>query len=397
MTDPTLLKKRSIHQFKYTMQLMRLTRLMGPSPNHIIHVDKDLTKVAGQTVQFSGGYPLNGAGQGDDGNTSLNAEAMNRRNMTLTVHENSNAVKSAGPMSLQRKEEFYKVAGFRARADEDLSLWRAERIENDIVTALSGGYNENASSGDVQTINEVAPSSNRIYHGGQSIGASAALGTSYATDALLTAGTRTNNLFGRLVIDHVVMLAKTATPRFRPGIYQQQNAGKEGSVSFGNQGPLIGMLYILLVSPQQMTHMRQDSQYADMVAAAANRGNLHPMLAGGNLLYNGVNIVEYDRIMTRTGAGGTTLAEGFTLNAARTATSDACVSGRSVARAILLGAQAGCFGWAFYPQLTENVEDTNKPVIKNTAIYGVKTTQMNQPGTETAMSEEGRYAIDTEY
>jgi hypothetical protein len=396
-----VLTKRSAKEFEYTMQLMRLTQLMGPSPDNVIHVNTDLTKQAGESVLFIGGNPLSAAGVGDDGTAAAAAESMGKRNMTVTVHENSHCVKSAGPMSLQRVEAYYKVEKFRKEADHDLAVWRAERLENDMISGLAGCYNENASSAVVQTINEVEPSSTRIYRGGQSVGSSAAMGNngaSYGTTAALTGGTQASNLFGRLVVEHVSMLAKEATPRFRPARFDQIPPGQEQSTSFPVQGQLLGNYYILLVATRCMKNLRGDSQWADMVANAAARGNLHPLLTGGNFLWEGVLGVEYDRCPTRTGlVTQSTLAEGFLLNAGRSATTDPAVNGRSVARNILLGAQAGCFAWAWWPQFTEDVEDTNKPVIKNSAIYGFSTTRLNAPGTSTPGAEEARLVVECEY
>ena len=107
-------------------------------------------------------------------------------------------------------------------------------------------------------------------------------------------------------------------------------------------------------------------------------------------------VFEYDRIPTRTGAGGTTLAEGFLLNAGRTATTDPAASGRTVARALFLGAQAMAFGWAMKPSWSEDVVDNDRPKIKVNMLYGTKGSIFNAHGTETPGSDESRFVLDTE-
>jgi hypothetical protein len=105
---------------------------------------------------------------------------------------------------------------------------------------------------------------------------------------------------------------------------------------------------------------------------------------------------EYDRVPTRTGAGGSGIGEGFTLNEARTATTDAAVSGRTACRAVLLGADAISFAWAMRPGWFEHVHDVNKPVIKTQMMYGVKVNNFNAHGTTTAQQDEARLIIETE-
>lgn len=401
-SDPLTITRWSDDTFEFALQNMRLTMLMGATPADVIHVNKELTKQAGETLIFRSGFPLSGAGQGDDGDTTGKEEALGRRNMSLTIHERCHSVVAAGSISLKRTAAVYGPDGFRREARHDLGIWNSEIMENDLVTCLAGLYNENSSSAAIETINEIYPSSNRIWYGGQSVGATPALGNSgveFGTDLLLTGGTQSENLFGTLVIGKVRALALSAIPRFRPARYRQVSAQAEKDIRFPVQGPVIADLFIILAHPYQIQSMKSEIGtvgWAQLTAACAARSNLHPIFTGGNALWQGCLIVEYDRIPMRTGAGGTSQAEGFLLNAGRTATEDRLVSGRSVCRAMLLGAQAGCFGWAMTPQWSEMMVDCNKPKIKIDMIYGVKTTRFNLPGTTTPMSEESRYCIDTE-
>jgi len=385
--------------FQYALENMRMTALMGKSKGSVINVDRDLTTRPGGTIVFQSRNPLSGAGQGDNGDTTGNEESLQFRNMNVAVHERMHSTLAGSKINLQLTNT-YKAEGFRQTSKEALGEWLTEVLENDLVTCACGLYNENSSSADIETINESYPESDRIYYGGQSVGASPALdnsGVTHDDDAALTADTSANNRFGTLVISHIKTKAVTSSPRFRPAVFRQET-GDDIRVNV-QQGRTIGRFLVVLASPFQINDMRQEigtGGWNDIVKAAAARGNLHPVFTAGNALWNGCIIVEYDRTPYRTGAGGTTLAEGFLLNAGRTATTDACANGRSVARALMLGAQAMAFGWAQEPEWGEDMYDVNRPKIKTDMLYGVKKFKFNAHVTSTPGSEEAIYAIDTE-
>ena len=402
-TDPRAQKVWAPDMFEYALQNVRLSMLMGKSQDSIIHLNTDLTRGPGGDVVFKIKNPLSGAGKGDDGNTTGAEEAMTTGNFSVRVHQRSHSVRSAGAMS-QQLTDIYKTDGFRRDGRDRLGSWVAESIENDLSACSAGLYNENSSGAAIETINESYPETDRILYLGQSITTTPALGNAgvnYGTDALLTAGTRTNNFFGTLVIDKVRALALEATPRFKPGIFTQPSASAEKDVRFAAQGKMLGKYFAVLVHPQQKATMRAEvgtNGWANMSALALARGSDHPIFSGGNIYWNGCIVVEYDRIHKRTGAGGYTLAEGFLLNAGRTAVeaANAVATGRIVCRAIFMGAQAMCFGWAMYPSWSEDYVDNDIPKIKTNMIYGLANTKFNSHGTTSAQSEHAIYMIDTE-
>lgn len=386
--------------FVYAMQNMALTLLMGKGKNSVFQVENRLLKEVGDTIIFESKSPLYGAGQGDDGNTTGQEEALKRRNMSLTVHERAHSVVSAGKMSEQRT-----ATKIREGAKEDLGDWWTEALENDLITCGAGLYNENSSSSAIQTINESYPTwrtnqaGSRIYYGGQT--AAGVIGTSRSTDNLLTGtGTQSYNLMGTLVLEKVARLAVAAVPRFRaPKIYDLSK-GNPDYLGGGIPGSLIGNFFIVLLHPLQIKAIKAESGtigWKAMTAAAQRRGNQNPLFSGHNaFVWDNMLCWQYDRIPRRTGAGGSTLAEGFLLNAGRTATDDAVDSGDTVCRALLLAAQALSFGWAQHLEWSEDYVDNNKPKVKVDALYGVKRTQFNAHGTETAGAAEAIYCIDTE-
>jgi len=399
--DPLTQKKWAGGTMLYGLQNMALTPLMGNTPESIVYVKKDLTKPAGDTLIFNADEDdTDEAGQGDDGSTLGNEGAMRRRNLSVMIHERSHAQKPAGKMTMQRTDVF-RAEGFRGFAKRKLGIWFKVALEKDLVNTGAGLYNENSSGAAIETINESYPTANRIYYGGQSIGATPALGATYATDALLTAGTKTDNLFGTLVINKIRANALAAQPRFRCGAFYQTPRTPDGSIDPRNRlaQKLVAEMLAVLAHPFQINSMRSEVGtigWNQMVAACAARGDKHPIFRAGAVTWNGCVVQEYDRVPFRTGAGGTTLAEGFLLNANRDATTDACANTRSVCRAMLLGAQAICLGWGQMLQWYEEWYDARIPRVVIDMIYGLKRTIFNAHGTTTPGEDEAIYCIDTE-
>lgn len=403
-TDPRAQKKWASDTFDDAINLMRLGPLLGTGPEDIIRVNQDLTRQPGGDVVFECDDNLAGAGVGDDGDTTSSAQRLTVKNQTVRVHTRATRTQAAGMQSLQLTS-MKGTEKFRQKSKAALSPWQAEVQELDILTSLYGGYNENASSSDIETVNEVYPDATRHLMLGQSIGSTPALGnsgTSFTTDALLSAATQTDNLFGTLVLGRARRMAVMASPRMRPGRFRQIPAGTERSVQFPvdqrGQGKLIGDFFVCLASPYQIESLVSEigtQGWGVLQQAAAQKGNDNPVFTGGSSLYRGSIIVEWERIPYRTGADGVTLAEGFLLNAGRTATSDPVANGYTVARALFLGANAGLFAWAMPFGWWEDYYDANKPIVKTEGIYGVKVNQWNAHGTTSANAAVSRICIDT--
>lgn len=402
--DPRAQTTWSLAVFVYGLQNMFFTQMMGKDKNSLIHVNTDLLTKKGGTIVVESRNPMSGTGQGDDGNTTGNEEKLKRRNMSLLIHERAHSYVSAGKLSEQ-----LTATDIREDGKEDLGEWLAEALEDDIAIAAYGGYNENSSGAAIQTINESYPTKDRIYYGGQNAGGTLGnSGVSFGTaaditvdgDSLLTAdATLANHLFGTVIMESIKRRAIAATPKFRPVIIRNLSGANPDDIRSGKfLGPVLAKIMIVLASPLQIKAVKAETGtngFRAMVSAAQIRGNLNPIFAGAEFYWDGMLVFEYDRIGSRTGAGGTTLAEGFLLNGARTATTDACASGRTVDRALFMGAQAMVFGWAQKPGWSEDFVDNNKPKIKVDMLYGVKRTVFNAHGGAVAGSDEAIYCLDT--
>ena len=374
--------------FEYMLANMKLSELMGPPGSGMpIQIDKSLVGRAGDQVIFELDLPLSGAGQGDDGTLEGNEETMSFYNMPIIVHERSNAVRSNGIMTDKRSAVNILKKGFYG-----LNRWAAEQFENDLIYALCGIGNQNTYVGegtsDIETVNEVAPSSNRILYGGET---AAGAYTSESTDSALGDGGASdyaNYLFGTNCITRMRQAAVLATPKVMPvninGAYY----------------------YVLLIHPLQRKALRAqtgETGWASIVQAAHVRGLGNWMFrkegSGRERMFNGVVgvlddviIYESERLPTRTGGEVFTSGDAIDSNVA---------SGTArVARAALVGqsAVAVCWGkdWARH---TENFDYNRKPGVATDAIYGVRKVQFRDPGasqsTNTAQEDYGVILHDT--
>jgi len=370
--DPRVIKLYSPQMFAYALANNRLIHLVGTDPHCAILKNEDLTRKPGGDVVFKIKKPLSGTGQGDYGNTVNNEQQMEWGNMSVRVHQRMTAILSGGILA-EQLTDVYGVAAWRKEMMDSCAEWNAEIQENDLITTAAGLYNENSGGASIETINESAPTTNRIWRGGQEIDSTPILGNSgvsYASDALLTAGTQTANLFGTLVGRKLKSLAIQATPRIRPCWFRQDSQDKADDVRFDVKRPPV-RVYVCLVHPAAMESMKAElgtNGFADLMKMCHAQAPDHPLFTGGNAYLDGVLYVEYDRIPKRTGAGGTTLAEGFTLNDDRDATTDAAANGRKIVRNIFLGAQALCWGWAKRPIYAEDKLDVTNLKVKTECL-----------------------------
>lgn len=153
--------------FEYMLQNMQLSAFMGTDGNSIFQVNKDLKVAAGKQITMRLRAPLGGEGQGDDGDMEGNEEALSFFNFLVGVHERSHAVRSKGIMS----EQYTSIDIIREATEALMGDWAPERLENDLIYAITGlgngGTYVGEGTSEVATVNEHAPSSSRIIYGGQ--------------------------------------------------------------------------------------------------------------------------------------------------------------------------------------------------------------------------------------
>jgi N4-gp56 family major capsid protein len=366
--------------FEYTLENMVLSKFVGSDSNSIIQTDKNLTKKAADKITMRLRMPLSNAGGYDDSDLEGNEEAMSFYNFPVEIHERGNAVRSAGKMTEKRTK-----INIRREATEALSDWAGEQLDNDFVYALSGLGNQGTYVGEgtsnINTVNEHAPSTNRILYIGQT---AAGVVTSATSDATLGDGGASdyaNYFFGTKIISIAKRKAILASPKMRPIRIRGQK------------------YYVMLLHPWQVKALRLetgDHGWQVIQSRAGVRGLKNPlfqrMFDDAIGIYDNVILYEYERIQTR--VAGEVFDSGDTID------SNIVDGTAMVCRALFLGAQAGCLAWGQMPKRYEKDFDYNrKPGTATDMIYGVSKTVFNDPGanqnTNTAQDDYAVICVDT--
>jgi len=291
--------------------ILFMTRFMGSSANSAVQVVKDLTKGPGDKITFGLSAKLSGSGITADSELEGNEEAINTYAETLSIDQLRNAVRLTGRMD--EKKVAYNM---RTDARQKLKIWYAERIDQEILDKLCG----KTSSTFANTPD--APASTRNV---------------WANDAGADTSLTATEVMDTKVIDAAKQMAILADPKVRP---IRLNDGMYKGTS----------VYIMVVHPYQATDLRKDPVWNQAQREANVRGDKNPIISGALGMYNGVVVYQHEGIYAW--AGGS--------------------SSIPIARAILMGQQAGIFGEGKPQQWTEKSFDYgNKWGIAVGRIFGV--------------------------
>lgn len=374
--------------FEFKLENMMLSKFMGTGPENIIQINRDLSKGPGDKITFQLIPPLGGAGGYDDSTIESSEESMAPFNFPVSIHERSHGVRSAGIMSAKRTT--FDVLRDGAFA---LARWAAEQLDNDLVYALSGIGNQNTYAGEgtsnIQTVNEKAPSSNRIVYGGQTASGTVTIETSDSAIGQAGATDYQNHYFGTKMISIMKRKAVLASPKFRP-------------LNIGGKS-----YWVMFIHPLQAKALKEETSavhaWAAIQAAANVRGINNPLFtkegAGKDRVFDGaigvwddVILYEYERIQTR--------VDGEVFDSGDTIDSNIVDGTARVARALFCGAQAGVIAFGReWRRLTKNFDYGRKPGVATDTLYGVSKTQFNDPGanqsTNTAQEDFAVMCLDT--
>ncbi len=392
--NPNQLTQRAWPQTAFLIMLenMQMSTLMSENNDMPIVIDRTLQGRPGDQVIFELDMPLSSAGGTDDSDIEGKEEAMSFFNFPVTIHERNHGVRSSGKMTDKRA-----AIKIRSKATFALARWMAEQVENDLIWGLSGLGNQNTFAGEgtssILTINEKAPSSNRIFFGGQTI---AGVVIEETSDSLIgdAGGTDPENyLFGTRIIRILKTRAQLAFPKFKP-------------IRIGGK-----KYYVMLIHPLQTIALANETGAAGWAQIQQNanvRGLGNPLFTReergvGERMFDGivgiwddVILLESERIETRV-AG-----EVFDDSATATNILDAGIVDGTyrVARGLLMGAQAGVIGWGQpWKRLERNFDYFRKPGTATDSIYAVSKVRFRDPGagqnTNTAQEDYGVFAFDT--
>jgi len=374
--------------FKYMLQNMIFSEFMGaPGSGMPIIIDKTLIGRPGNQVMFKLRIPWSGVGQGDDGTLEGNEVVMAWHNMPMYLHERANAAVSAGIMT-------DKMAAISILSDGIVagSEWAADQFENDLIYAICGIGNESTYAGEgsttIETVNESAPSANRIIRGGQTV---AGVFSSVDADSELGDGGATdykNYLFGTRVIEYLRMAAQLATPKIHP----IKVKGKS--------------YYLLVCHPLQLSALRAETGetgWQRIQAQAGLRGGENFLFgkqgSGPDRMFNGLAGV-YDDVILYASERMPTRVATEVLDDGDVIDTNIVDGTARVGRCVLMGAQGCAVAWGQdWRRLTKNFDYDRKAGVGTDAIYGVKKTVFRDPAgsqsTNTPGDDFGVYVADT--
>ena len=275
--------------------ILFMDKFMGEGPNNPIQVITDLSKSPGATITVPLTTKLSGAGVAGDGELEANEDEILSYSFAPAIDQLRNAVRLKGRMD--EKKVAYNM---RSDAKEKLKLWWAERIDKEILAKLTGDTANKVLADATFANTPTAPTYSATVAENRQIFAGGVTAESSLTTAMK---------FDTKVIDAAKQQAMLSQPKVRP-IRLEDSAYKGQEV------------YIIIVHPYQATDLRQDPVWNQAQREANVRGETNPLLSGALGMYNGCIIHQHELTWLHT-TGGSASA--------------------SIARAILMGQQAGVF------------------------------------------------------
>ena len=308
-TSDALTKKIwSAKLYKESMKDMFFEKFTGEGPENIIQVNMELKKEKGDKVTF--GLIMDMTEDGQESATGItlegNEEDIVTHDFYIELLEFGHATKAKSLLDLQRP-----VLDLRKEMLAKLKIWRRNRLETKIITALSD-----------------TPTSNRIINGATGEPASGVV----LTKEMISAASR---------------MADGATPKIMPILI----GGKKH--------------FVLLATPLQIKSLRADTDFMDYNSGALPRdAEKNPIWTGKDYVWDNVLIFKYERCLTYS---------------------------NNVARALLLGAQAGGIAYGNIGEWHEKLFDYDTiPGVGVKGLWGIKKTAFNG-------EDFGVIAIDTKY
>lgn len=230
------------------------------SPNGVIQEITDLSKEAGDTINFGLSIKLSGDGVVGDAELEGNEESITTYNESLTINQKRNAIRLTGKMD--EKKVAYNM---RSDAKNKLKIWLAENIQYDLFRKLSGDTSVTfANTPD-------APAASRsVFAGGQ-----ASVG---ALTAAMVMDTK--------VISKARQVAQLASPKIRP-------------INVGGK-----KYYVLIVHPYQSADLKKDPVWNQAQRDAQTRGDSNPIFTGSLGTWDQVVVHEHEDLYTGNDGNG---------------------------------------------------------------------------------------------
>lgn len=275
-------KKWKQDAFENALSMNVLNKYMGTDEMAVIHVNEELQKGQGEKVVFSLSSDLTGQGVQGDSTLEGNEEALTSYAQTVTIDQYRNAVRVAGRMSEKRH-----AWTFWSKAKPKLTRWKAQFDEDKMFAAMGsvdGVLYSAASTGQKDTHN--VNNSDRILYGATTSNYNATHATALGnvdstTDVLNTAH-----------LSLLKRMAKGARPRISP-------------IKVPN-GPASEM-YVYFAHQYTTRDLKADQDWQDAQLHAMPRGLDNPLFTGMIGIWDGIIVVETDKIAILSGVGNGTI------------------------------------------------------------------------------------------
>jgi len=265
-------------------------KFMGEGSNVAVQVKSDLMKTKGDRITYGIRMRLSGTGVTEGTPLEGNEEALTTNSSTVTLQQYRHAVRDAGAMDRQRS-----VFNLSQESKDALVDWGSEKIDQlafDAITASPTIYFSRQS-------------------GENSKGTSDPSASVTATDILTPS-----------LISFIKVYCMTGGNRSQVPFRPIKINGKK--------------YFVLLVHPDVMFDLKNDSTYAQAVREAQLRGKENPLFTGAAGIWDNVVVHEHENIDLTTTWGG------------------AAVSG---AKCTFFGAQALTWAWGKKKQIVEKKFD----------------------------------------
>jgi N4-gp56 family major capsid protein len=276
--------------FRDSVKESYFSKFMGTTSDSLIMEKTELTKVKGDNITF--GLRMRLAGTGVISGQSLegNEEKLVTYSNSISLEQYRHAVRDDGEMSRQRAMFEIDVESQNALKD-----WGTEKIDQLIFDAMF--------SAPTSTFYQVSGTVTR-----QATAATAKSAITVAANSKLTPA----------MISFMKTFAKTG-------------GGRSGMTTPLRPISVEGKkYYLLLVHPDAMFDLKQDSTFTQAMREAQERGPSNPLFQGATAIWDGVVIHEHENVPIGTNGGGGAIP---------------------YSKGIFMGAQAGLFAWGKRPEV----------------------------------------------
>lgn len=296
--------------FRDTIKESFFNKFMGADANSIIHTKTQLEKQQGGNVTFGIRMRLS-PDQFVVGENAVegNEQSLTTYNQNVVLEELALAVRDKG--RLTRKRAVWMVDEESRGALLDAGAELIDQICFDVLTGTSS-----VASDKYGAIAINAPSKT-FYKTSAGIAATATLATAKSSITVAADSKLTPSM-----INSIATWAKTGGDRGQTPLRPIKVDGR--------------MYYVLLVHPDVMYDLYEDSTFQQAMREAEVRGKENPLFHGSKAIWRNVVIHEHENIPIGTDAGGGAIP---------------------FAHNVLMGAQAGIWAWGRRPELVPETFD----------------------------------------